>query len=181
AALAEEQGQLALPDRVLVGAARDQQLPAPPRRLLGAARGRGVEGVRPVLDNEAEHAEALASPERPCDVVAAEAEALDRLAHTRGRLRCDAALAVDDARDGLEADAGGGRDVGHCRSVDRAHTATPTPPVIIPTPASSGGSLGVRVGIVRPSRSTVIRSATANTSGRLWLIMTIERPWLRTS
>ena len=35
--------------------------------------------------------------------------------------------------------------------------------------------------IVRPRRRTVIRSATAKTSGRLWLIMITARPWFRTS
>ena len=54
-------------------------------------------------------------------------------------------------------------------------------PVIIPTTASRLVSFVVSVVIVRPSRSTVIRSETANTSGRLWLIMMIESPWLRTS
>ena len=48
----------------------------------------------------------------------------------------------------------------------RVHAATPTAPVIIPTTASSVVSFVVRVVIVRPSRSTVIRSQTANTSGR---------------
>ena len=80
AALAEEQHQLALALGILVGAARDQELPALARRLLDAARDRGVERVGDVLDHEPEHPEALAAPERARDVVAPEAELLDRLA-----------------------------------------------------------------------------------------------------
>src|SRR5262249_56587344 len=89
-------------------------------------------------------------------------------------------LAVDDARDGLDAHAGNLGDVRHPGSL-LAHSPTRTAPVIIPTTASRVVSFVVSVRIVRPSRSTVIRSETATTSGRLWLIVMIARPWLRTS
>jgi hypothetical protein len=57
-----------------------------------------------------------------------------------------------------------------------SYAAAATAPVIIPTMASRLVSLLSRVATVRPWRSTVIRSATAKTSGRLWLIMITASP-----
>ena len=60
-----------------------------------------------------------------------------------------------------------GRDVEGALSTARPQAATSSAPVIIPTTASRLVSLLSSVTIVRPSRRTVIRSATAKTSGRL--------------
>src|SRR6266542_1820975 len=162
--LAEHVDELTLAMGILVRAARDDEKPALARDLLDASRDRRVERIRDV--------------------------------HERRGRGPDARLLVNDAGDGLQADPRGVRHVGHRRSAPschdnvvkrgqaslrRGHAATCSAPVIIPTTASRLVWLVSSVVMVRPSRSTVMRSATANTSGRLWLIMITVRPWLRTS
>jgi hypothetical protein len=52
-----------------------------------------------------------------------------------------------------------------------------TAPVIAPTSSSVVVSAPRYVRTFWPSRSTWIRSATASTSGMLWLISTTPKPW----
>ena len=61
------------------------------------------------------------------------------------------------------------------RGCARRETALSTAPVIAPTSSSFEAS-GVKTPLLRPSRSTTIRSATARTSSMLWLIMMTPRP-----
>src|SRR6266545_3649001 len=194
--LAEHVDELTLAMGILVRAARDDEKPALARDLLDASRDRRVDRMRDVLDDESQRARALPAAQGSGHVVPAEAETFDRVVHERRGLGPDARLLVNDAGDGLQADPRGVRHVGHRRSAPschdnvvkrgqaslrRGHAATCSAPVIIPTTASRLVWLVSSVVMVRPSRSTVMRSATANTSGRLWLIMITVRPWLRTS
>ena len=158
--------------------------PAGARLLLDAARDRRVERVRDVLDHEPERSRDPSLPERSRHLVPSVSEARDRLLHAVRRRERHAGLAVHDARDRLQAHAGRHGDVGHRRA--QRHLAHP--PTSTPRPGRRSSSRrpprrwnpSSRASvIVRPSRSTVIRSATRNTSGRLWLTMITDSPCSR--
>ena len=104
AALEQLADEVALLLGILVRAARDQQHVAAAQHLLDAARDRGVEGVADVADDEAERARRVALAQRARRVVAPEAELEDRGLHALLGLGTHVRLAVDDARDRLQAD-----------------------------------------------------------------------------
>ena len=110
----EAADELLLALGVLLAAARDDDVAAGVRGVLDRARDRRVEGVRDVLDHEPDRPGAAVA-EAACDVVAREAEAGDRRLDARRRVGVHARLAVHDARDRLETDARGARDVAHGR------------------------------------------------------------------
>jgi hypothetical protein len=82
--------------------------------VLGGARDRRVERVGDVLDDEADGAGAPVA-QAAGEVVAGEAEVGDRRLHAGGGVGAHPRLAVDDARDRLEADARRAGDVAHGR------------------------------------------------------------------
>ena len=105
--------QLALTLDVLVRAAREGDDAAVARDLLDAAVDRGEERVRDVLEDQAERGrEAVGPAQRARRVVVPVAEHLDRALDLDRQLGRDR-VAVDDARDGAEADARDRRDVLH--------------------------------------------------------------------
>ena len=96
--------EVALQLGILVGAARDQQHPPAPQHLLDAAGDRRVERVADVADDQPERARLVPLAQRAGRVVAAEAELEDRQVHALLGLGTHVRLAVDDARDRLQAD-----------------------------------------------------------------------------
>ena len=105
--------ELALALGVLLARRRDQQVAALASGRLDRLRDRRVERVGDVLDDEAERGGGAALAQRAREVVALEAELVDRVAHPRGGRHGDAGLLVDDAGDRLQAHAGPHGDVAH--------------------------------------------------------------------
>ena len=98
--------QLALELGILLARARDQQVAARASRLLHGLGDGGVEGIRDVLDDQAERGGGATMAQAPREVVALKAEGGNRGDHARGGLVRDAGLVVYHARDGLQAHAG---------------------------------------------------------------------------
>ena len=90
------------------------------RDILDRTGERGVEGVADVFEHEADGG-GLSFPQQPCAVVTPEAERLDGGSYAVGRVRRDARLPVDHARDRLEADAGPRGDVLHGGTATAEH------------------------------------------------------------
>lgn len=115
AAGAEGEHEIALPVRVLLGRAGEQQIAVVQRGVLDGAVEAGIEGVGHVFDDQAD-ARRTAPAQDARAVVAAVAEALDRRQHAARGNGVDAGLVVDDAGDGLERHAGRGGHVVHGRT-----------------------------------------------------------------
>jgi hypothetical protein len=125
---AAQQGrrQLPLALGVLGARARDEQEPAGLRHGLDGLGDEGVEGVGEVLDDQPERRRRAALAQAAREVVALEAEGADGRGHPGRRLGGDAGLAVDHARDGLQAHARPSGDVPHRGS--RCTHISPPPP-----------------------------------------------------
>ena len=122
----QPQDQLALALGVLLARAGDEDVAAGVRGVLDRPRDGRVERVGDVLDHEPERVGAPVA-QRARDVVACEAELRDGRLDARRRRRPHAVLAVDDARDRLQADARAARDVAHRGPAPRSpHSSSST-------------------------------------------------------
>jgi hypothetical protein len=116
APVAKRLDQVALALRVLVAAAREDEYAPLARRVLDGTVEPGGERVRDVLEHEADRLGLAPEPAEHRRVrVAAVVELLDREADLGRELGPDAGLAVHDARDRLQPDAGERGDVEHRR------------------------------------------------------------------
>ena len=117
APIAKRADQLALAARVLVAASREDEDVAGPSRVLDCAMERGRERVRHVLKDEPDRlCLAPEAPEHRRVRITSIVELLDRAPDLRLERLADARLAVDDARNRLQADACKGCDVEHRRA-----------------------------------------------------------------
>ncbi len=97
--------------------------------VLDGPREFGPEGVRDVVDDQADLPAAATPGEVGCDHIATEAEFAHRGHDPLGRFWANTRLVVDDARDRLEADACDLRHVTHGGAVPGAITPAPGRPV----------------------------------------------------
>ena len=118
---AERERELALEVRALVRARREREDAPGARDVLDRAVHVREEGVGDVLEDEADaRRHAIGAAQRAGRIVTPVPEHADRLVHAPGEVGIDRALAVDDARDRLDADIRERRDLTHRRTSFKA-------------------------------------------------------------